>query len=71
MLLAIDAGNTNIGFAVHDGEGWRGRWRSATRMERTSDEYGAWLLRLMEREGLVSPADGCRPREVIATESPY
>ncbi len=56
MLLAIDAGNTNIGFAIHDGTDWRGRWRSATRMERTSDEYAAWLLRLMEREGL-SPGD--------------
>ncbi len=31
----------------------------------------ARMVELMEREGLVSPADGCRPREVIATESPY
>ncbi len=27
MLLAIDAGNTNVVFAVHDGVEWRGRWR--------------------------------------------
>ena len=27
MLLAIDAGNTNVVFAVHDGNEWRGRWR--------------------------------------------
>jgi type III pantothenate kinase len=56
MLLAIDAGNTNIGFAVHDGADWRGRWRSATRKDRTSDEYAAWLLRLMEIEG-IAPGD--------------
>ena len=31
MLLAIDAGNTNVVFAVHDGREWRGRWRIATR----------------------------------------
>ena len=31
MLLAIDAGNTNVVFAVHDGTEWRGRWRIATR----------------------------------------
>ncbi|MFM8613349.1 MAG: type III pantothenate kinase, partial [Alphaproteobacteria bacterium] len=38
MLLAIDAGNTNVVFAVHDGTEWRGRWRIATRADRTSDE---------------------------------
>lgn len=52
MLLAIDAGNTNIGFGIHDGHDWRGRWRSATRKERTSDEYASWLLHLMELKGL-------------------
>ena len=26
-MIAIDAGNTNIVFAVHDGTDWRGRWR--------------------------------------------
>ena len=44
MLLAIDAGNTNVVFAVHDGREWRGRWRIATRPDRTSDEYAVWLL---------------------------
>ena len=29
MLLAIDAGNTNVVFAVHDGREWRGRLASA------------------------------------------
>ena len=32
MLLAIDIGNTNTLFAVHDGKEWRAQWRSATDM---------------------------------------
>jgi type III pantothenate kinase len=56
MLLAIDAGNTNVVFAVWDGEAWRGRWRIATVADRTADEYAVWLLQLMSWEGLA-PAD--------------
>jgi type III pantothenate kinase len=56
MLLAVDAGNTNVVFAVHDGAEWRGRWRIATQAERTSDEYAVWLLTLFAHAGL-KPAD--------------
>jgi type III pantothenate kinase len=56
MLLAVDAGNTNVVFAVHDGHEWRGRWRIATRDDRTSDEYAVWLLTLLQFSGL-KPAD--------------
>lgn len=56
MLLAVDAGNTNVVFAVHDGTEWRGRWRIATRPDRTSDEYAVWLLALLQHTGL-RPAD--------------
>ena len=56
MLLVVDAGNTNIVFAVHDGAEWRGRWRIATRADRTSDEYAVWLLELLRHNGL-RPAD--------------
>ena len=56
MLLAIDAGNTNVVFAVHDGTEWRGRWRITTVPERTSDEYAVWLLTLMQLVGL-KPVD--------------
>ena len=52
MLLAVDAGNTNVVFAVHDGREWRGRWRIATRPDRTSDEYAVWLLSLFQHCGL-------------------
>jgi len=52
MLLVIDCGNTNVVFAVYDGQTQKGQWRAATKTERTSDEYGIWLLELMERDGL-------------------
>lgn len=56
MLLVVDAGNTNIVFAVHDRHTWRGIWRIATDPERTSDEYAVWLLTLLNLSGL-KPGD--------------
>ena len=56
MLLVVDAGNTNIVFAVHDGASWRGTWRIATEPQRTSDEYAVWLLTLLNLSGL-KPAE--------------
>ncbi len=56
MLLVVDAGNTNVVFAVHDGEQWRGTWRVKTEAQRTSDEYAVWLLALFTHVGL-KPAD--------------
>ncbi len=54
MLLAIDAGNTNIKFALVNDDGTpRSRWRIATDGRRTADEYAVWLIRLIELEGLT------------------
>ena len=53
MLLAIDSGNTNIVFAVYDGEVRRGEWRAASDAKRTADEYGVWLTQLMALENLT------------------
>ena len=51
MLLAIDAGNTNLVFAlVRRGE-IKARWRIATDPRRTADEYAVWLHQLLELEG--------------------
>src|SRR5919106_327160 len=51
MLLAIDAGNTNVVIAlVKDGE-IKARWRIATDPRRTADEYAVWLHQLLELEG--------------------
>ena len=47
MLLAIDAGNTNVVFAVFDGGDLRDQWRAATDKTRTADEYAVWLTQLM------------------------
>ena len=52
MLLAIDAGNTNVVFALVDDEGnIRARWRIATDPRRTADEYAVWLHQLLSLEG--------------------
>jgi len=52
MLLAIDCGNTNVVFAAFEGKKIVGEWRSATKVQRTSDDYGVWLTELMVRHGL-------------------
>ncbi len=53
MLLTIDSGNTNIVFAVFDDDGGiLGEWRSSTNTERTADEFGVWLDRLMALAGI-------------------
>lgn len=52
MLLAIDAGNTNLVFAlVDEGGDIRARWRIATDPRRTADQYAVWLHQLLELEG--------------------
>jgi len=51
MLLAIDAGNTNVVFALLDGREVKGRWRIATDPRRTADEYAVWLTQLLSIEG--------------------
>jgi type III pantothenate kinase len=56
MLLAIDAGNTNVVFALVNGGEIKARWRIATDPRRTGDEYAVWLHQLLELEG-YSKAD--------------
>ena len=52
MLLAIDVGNTNVVFALFEGEDIRARWRIATDPRRTGDEYAVWLLQLLSIQGV-------------------
>jgi type III pantothenate kinase len=56
MLLAIDAGNTNVVFALvsqgGDAPVIRTRWRIATDPRRTADEYAVWLHQLLQLEGI-------------------
>src|SRR5215210_7798830 len=51
MLLAIDAGNTNLVFALVDKGQIKARWRIATDPRRTADQYAVWLHQLLELEG--------------------
>ena len=52
MLLAIDANNTNISFAIWDGRELKGSSRTATEGKRTADEYVVWLDHLISLDGL-------------------
>jgi len=52
MLLAIDAGNTNIVFAVYKGEEQLKSWRIHTEAKRSCDEYASILSRLFAMEDL-------------------
>ena len=66
MLLAIEQGNTNTLFAVHDGNDWIAQWRTATESSRTADEYAVWLSQLLAMRGLsVSQLDGCIISSVV------
>ena len=66
MLLAIEQGNTNTLFAVHDGNDWIAQWRTATDSMRTADEYAVWLYQLLAMAGLQFDAfDGCIVSSVV------
>ncbi len=52
MLLVIDSGNTNVVFAVYDGDRQITHWRCGNDPRRTSDEYAVWLTQLMTLAGL-------------------
>ena len=47
MLLAIDCGNTNIVFAIYEGDEQRASWRISSESRRSTDEYVVWLTQLM------------------------
>ncbi len=66
MLLAIEQGNTNTLFAVHDGESWIAQWRAGTESTRTADEYAVWLSQLVGMAGLTLGAfDACIVSSVV------
>ena len=55
MLLTIDCGNTNIVFALYDGDTQCANWRISTDNKRSGDEYIVWLTQLMRLKSI--PAD--------------
>jgi type III pantothenate kinase len=52
MLLAVDVGNTQTVFGVFEGPRLVHRWRVATEAERTADELGVLVDRLLELRDL-------------------
>ena len=56
LLLVIDAGNTNVVFALFDGPTLLNQWRTSTDIKRTADEYGVWLTQLIALDG-IKPND--------------
>ena len=48
MILCIDVGNTNIKYAVFDGNVLKASYRVSSRHTRTADEYGATLMNLLQ-----------------------
>jgi len=66
MLLAVEQGNTNTLFAVHDGQAWIAQWRAATESTRTADEYAVWLAQLLAMAGLnLGQIDACIISSVV------
>ena len=51
MLMAVDAGNTNVVFALYDGRDAIGSWRISTDARRTADEYAVWLYQILTMAG--------------------
>jgi type III pantothenate kinase len=67
MLLAIDAGNTNVVFAIMDANHVVQRWRISTERNRTADDYMVWLHQLL----LIAGIDKGRITDaIIATVVP-
>src|SRR5712691_12803553 len=59
MLLALDAGNTNITIGAFDGKKWTGRWRLRTIRDQTADEWGILMRNLFSLSSLdLAAVDG-------------
>ena len=49
MILAVDIGNTNTGFALFQGKQCVGQWSLSTNRLRTADEFTLWLENFLKR----------------------
>jgi type III pantothenate kinase len=59
MLLALDAGNTNITIGAFDGTKLIGRWRLRTISDQTADEWGILMRNLFSLSSLdLAAVDG-------------
>lgn len=68
MIFVMDIGNTNIKAAVFDGEILLKRWRCATDLAMTSDQYGIIMSELFRYHGLdMRAVDGIMISSVVPT----
>ena len=68
MLLALDAGNTNITIGAFEGPALLGRWRLRTIHEQTADEWGVLMRNLFALSSLdLSHVDGIIIASVVPT----
>ena len=59
MIICLDVGNTNIKYALFEGEELKLSFRVATEQKKTSDEYGGQLLSILSNNGIsVDNIDG-------------
>ena len=58
MLLAIDIGNTGITLGLFKDDKLGPYWRLSSDNERTSDEYGIMMTRLLDRAGIRTDDGG-------------
>lgn len=66
MLLALDAGNSNITIGAFEGENLVGQWRLRTVVEQTADEFGVLLRNLFSLSGLeLERVDGIVVSSVV------
>ena len=56
MILCIDVGNSNIKYAVFDGDALKVSFRVSTDLKRTSDEYGAQIVDMLS-VNKIAPQD--------------
>src|SRR5437868_1342272 len=52
MLLTIDAGNTNIGFGLFEGDKLVHQFRCESARQRTADEYAVFVRQMIELKGV-------------------
>lgn len=68
MILVMDVGNTNIKAAVFDGAKLVQKWRCATNLTMTSDQYGILMADLFRYHGLdMKQIEGIMISSVVPT----
>ncbi len=56
MIICIDVGNTNIKYAIFNGDEVVITFRMVTDLKRTSDEYGSQLIAMLQFNGIDAKA---------------